>query len=206
MRHLVLTFVIVLALGGVAFAGAVAVTAPAATTEQAAEAAPAAATTPAAAITPAAKTAPAAPSANPLGHFSRKEPVHITSDRLVADDISREVKFLGHVVARQGDMVIYANEMDLFYLKGSRDIDRIEATGDVRIVQGTRVATSQKGIYYRNEGRIVLTGSPSLHQGQDVVSGDRITFFLNDQRSIVESSKGGARVNATFLPEQEAKP
>jgi lipopolysaccharide export system protein LptA len=142
------------------------------------------------------------PPATPFGHFSNKEPVNITSDRLEANDLSREVKFLGHVVTRQGDVVIYADEMDLFYQKGSRDVERIEALGDVRIVQGARVATSQKGVYYRDEGRIVLTGSPSLHQGQDVVSGDRITFFLNDQRSIVES-KEGSQVNATFLPQQQ---
>ena len=144
------------------------------------------------------------PPAAPLGHFSSKAPVNVTSDRLEANDISRDVKFFGHVVARQGDVVIYADEMDLFYQKGTRDVERIEATGNVRIVQGARVATSQKGIYYRNEGRIVLTGSPSIHQGQDVVTGDRITFFLNDQRSVVDC-KGGTRVNATFLPQQEAK-
>ena len=145
------------------------------------------------------------PASNPLGHFSSKEPVNITSDRLEANDISREVKFFGHVVARQADVVIYADEMDLFYQQGTRDIERIEAVGDVRIVQGTRVATSQKGVYYRNEGRIVLTGDPRLHQGQDVVSGDRITVFLNSQRSIVES-KNGSRVNAIFHPQEGTKP
>ena len=41
-----------------------------------------------------------------------------------------------------------------------------EAEGDVRIVQGARVATGQKGVLYREEGRVVLTGAARVHQGE----------------------------------------
>lgn len=132
--------------------------------------------------------------------FSR-EPIQITADRLEADDARHRVTFLGDVVARQGDVVIYAQQMDVLYQEESREVERVEALRDVRIVQGTKVATGDKGVFYRAEGRLVLTGSPRVHQGEDFVEGDEVTVFLNEERSIV-SSEGGSRVNAIFHPKE----
>lgn len=132
--------------------------------------------------------------------FSR-EPIQITADRLEADDAVHRVTFLGDVVARQGDVVIYAQQMDVLYQEETREVERVEAFRDVRIVQGTKVATGDKGVFYRAEGRLVLTGSPRVHQGEDFVEGDEVTVFLNEERSIV-SSEGGSRVNAVFHPKE----
>lgn len=138
------------------------------------------------------------PSNPPVGD----QPIHITSDRLEADDTANQVRFEGEVVARQGDVVIYADSMTVFYRAEDREVQRVEALRNVRIVQGSRVATGQKGIYYRNRGRIVLSGSPRVHQGEDFVEGDEITVFINEERSIV-SSEGGSRVNAVFHPKEQ---
>jgi len=132
----------------------------------------------------------------------RNQPIHITSDRLEADDAANQVRFEGDVVAKQGDVVIYADSMTVFYRPEDREVERVEALNNVRIVQGPKVATGQKGIYYRNEGRIVLTGSPRVHQGEDFVEGDEITVFLGEEKSIV-SGEGGSRVNAVFHPKEK---
>lgn len=137
------------------------------------------------------------PSEPPVGN----QPIYITSDRLEADDAVNLVRFEGEVVARQGDVVIYADRMTVFYRPEDREVERVEALNNVRIVQGAKVATGQKGLYYRNEGRIVLTGSPRVHQGEDFIEGDEITVFLGEERSIV-SSEGGSRVNAVFHPKE----
>jgi lipopolysaccharide export system protein LptA len=129
------------------------------------------------------------------------QPIHITSDRLETDDAAGQVKFRGNVVARQGDVVIYAQEMIVFYRAAGREVERVEASQNVRIVQGPKIATGQKGVYYRSEGRIVLTGSPRVHQGEDFVEGDEITVFLGEDKSIV-SSEDGSRVNAVFHPKE----
>lgn len=136
------------------------------------------------------------------GKFDPSQPIRITSDRLKADDNAREVTFLGHVVARQSDVTIYAENLTVFYEKGNRAIDRVEAQGDVRVVQNGRVATGGKGIYYRKEGRIVLTGSPAVHQGADCIQGDAITVFLNEEKSVVTGC-GDTRVNAVFQPQKQ---
>jgi lipopolysaccharide export system protein LptA len=128
-----------------------------------------------------------------------KEPIRITADRLEADEGARRMTFLGNVVARQGDVVIYAQEVMLFTEADSREVERVEALRDVRIVQGARIATGQKGVFYRLESRFVLTGSPRIHQGDDFIEGDEITVFINEERSIVRSGDG-TRVNAVFHP------
>jgi lipopolysaccharide export system protein LptA len=138
------------------------------------------------------------------GKTVSKEPIRITSDRLETDQSARKMEFVGNVVARQGDLTIYARKLDMFYGPDNHEIERVEAHGDVRVVQGDRVATGQQGVFFRKEGKIVLTGSPRVHQGQDYVEGDEITVFLNEERSIVKGG-GGSRVNAVFTPKGEGK-
>jgi lipopolysaccharide export system protein LptA len=112
------------------------------------------------------------------------------------------VKFLGNVVARQGEVVIYSAVLTLFYSEGSKDIDRVEADRDVRIVQGDRVATAEKAVFYQADGRIVLTGNARVHQGEDFVEGDVITVLLGEEKSVVQGREG-SRVNAVFHPKEE---
>lgn len=141
--------------------------------------------------------------AKPLsGGLSGDAPISITADRLEANDALHEVRFIGNVVAKQGDVAIYAGQLALVYPQGGRDIERVEADGDVRIVQGKRVATGQKAVFFNKERKIVLTGSPKVYQGDDFVEGDEITVYLDDARSIVKSNQG-SRVNAVFHPRGE---
>jgi len=141
--------------------------------------------------------------AEPLSGSLRADgPVSVTSDRLEADDKLRQVRFVGNVVARQGDVVIYAGEVVLIYPESGRDIERIEASGAVRIVQGNRVATGDKASFYNKERKIVLTGSPRVYQGDDFLEGDEIIVLLDEQKSIVKSDQG-SRVNAVFHPKGE---
>lgn len=138
----------------------------------------------------------------PTGSYDSSQPINITSDRLEADDAARQVKFLGNVVARQGEVVIYSAVLTLFYSEGSKEIDRVEADRDVRIVQGDRVATGDKAVFYQADGRIVLTGNARVHQGADFVEGDVITVLLGEEKSVVHGREG-SRVNAVFHPKEE---
>jgi len=134
-----------------------------------------------------------------LGQFDSKQPIQVSSDRLEADDALHQVRFLGDVVARQGTLVIYAQQITLAYEAGSRTVRKVEARKDVRIVHGAIVATAGEAIFYNAEGRIVLRDNPRVHQGEDFVEGDEITVLLNEDRSVV-SGQEGSRVSAIFHP------
>lgn len=128
-------------------------------------------------------------------------PIQIVSDRLEADDLARKVKFIGHVIVRRGNVSLYAHEVLVSYLQGRGDVEEINASGEVRIIQDERIATADHATLFQQEGRIVLNGSARLLQGKDSVEGEEITVLLNEEKSIIKSQQGG-RVNAIFHPSQ----
>jgi lipopolysaccharide export system protein LptA len=129
------------------------------------------------------------------------EVIEITSRQLEADQAAGTVRFIGEVVAVQGDTTIHAEELMLYQASEGRRIERMEAFRQVRIEQGERVATGQKAVFDKARGQVVLTGSPKVRQGADFVEGDEIIFFLDSERSIVRS-KGSERVKAVFHPKE----
>lgn len=137
-----------------------------------------------------------------LGSYSSDQPIEIASDHLEGNDLAGTAKFSGNVVAKQGDVSIYAEELSIYYQSGSRAIDKIVALNGVRIIQGERTATGDKAVFFNQQGKVVLSGNPQVHQGQDFVQGDEITVFLNEERSVVTGKEGG-RVNAVFHPQGE---
>lgn len=131
-----------------------------------------------------------------------REPVNISSKQLEADGNQNFVTFVGEVVARQGDLVIYADELKVMYAPESQAMDRAEAKGNVRVVRGDQVATSDLAIYDSREETILLSGNPKVKQGESFLVGSEITIYLREQRSVVHGS-GGDRVNAVFSPEEK---
>ena len=140
--------------------------------------------------------APAAFAAPPA---ASREPLKIKSDALHADNEKRTATFEGKVVARQGDLTLYADRLVISYGADGHDLSRVEAFGNVRIIQGTRQASGAHAVYEPKEARILLDGSPRVtSQGGDEVSGELITYYVNEQRSVVTGGKG--RVEAVIHP------
>jgi lipopolysaccharide export system protein LptA len=134
----------------------------------------------------------AAPAAN-------REPLKIKSDTLHADNEKRTATFQGRVVARQGDMTLYADRLVITYAAAGHQVSKVEAFGNVRVLQENRQATGAHGVYDPKTAVIVLDGSPKVVQGEDVVTGKVITYFVNEKRSVVT---GGPkqRVEAIIHP------
>jgi lipopolysaccharide export system protein LptA len=139
--------------------------------------------------------------------------IEIISNRFEADNERRMVIFTGNAVATQGDRVIKAENIFLYYAKekGSTgkgewqglgktgELERIEAKGQVTITQGDRVVTGERAVYYRETQKIVMTGNAVMRQGDSLVQGDRIEVFLNENKGVVEAAEN-KRVKATIYP------
>jgi lipopolysaccharide export system protein LptA len=140
---------------------------------------------------------------NQGGSQPSDQPLRITSDQLEADYKESVITFTGNVIARRGEMTIYARQATVLYEKKpeGNEVREIVATGDVKIHQEDRVATAQKAVFFNGEQKVVLTGQPKVWQGKDMVSGEKITFFLADDKSLVE---GGAnkRVEVILFPKE----
>lgn len=128
-----------------------------------------------------------------------REPLTIKSDTLRADNDKKTATFEGKVVARQGDLTLYADRLVISYSGDGKDLSRAEAFGNVRILQGARQASGAHAVYEPKQARIILDGAPKVTQGGDVISGKVITYYVNEQRSEVTGGPG-ERVNAVIHP------
>lgn len=152
----------------------------------------------------------------PGGSGASSGPISISADRLETDDPRGTVTFIGAVVARQGEMTITCDTMKVHYitsekpglqaassdggegdpLRGSdRQIDRVECEGNVKVVEGERLAVGNKALYLAKSTprRIILTGQARVWQGRDSVTGHQVTYFLDESRSLVESGGTSGR-------------
>jgi lipopolysaccharide export system protein LptA len=154
---------------------------------------------------------PMAYGAPPQQPATEKEiPLRITAARLEADQKEGIIIFSGQVKSLYGDSTLYSDKL-LVYLKkepakgapkpqqeqaepsplgdlGAGKIDRIVAQGQVRFVQGDRVANGDEAIYYKDRDEVVLKGNPQLWQAENTLKGERIVFNLKTNKVLVESS------------------
>jgi lipopolysaccharide export system protein LptA len=69
------------------------------------------------------------------------------------------------------------------------------------ITQGDRRASGDRAVFDQASRQIVLVGNPVLRDGPNEVQGDRLTVYLDEGRSVVESSPK-RRVSAVLFPGQ----
>ena len=147
-----------------------------------------------------AATRPGAPS-GAVG--DRSAPVTIDSDRLEAARKEGLVVFIGNVVARQDGSTQYADRMEVYLDDQGDRIVRTVSTGGVRIItKDCRMGTAARAEYYDEDQRIILIGNARVWQDDNVVTGNRITIYLAEDRSVVEGGKQD-RVKAVFHPRRE---
>ena len=114
-------------------------------------------------------------------------PVEVASDNLTVNQTDGSALFEGNVVIGQGDMRLSADQVTVQYAEGGQNrIQSLTATGNVTLVSGADAAEAQKAVYDVEGGNVVLTGDVLLSQGQNVLSGDKVT---------VDLATGAAQVN-----------
>jgi lipopolysaccharide export system protein LptA len=138
------------------------------------------------------------------------EKILITADRLLGDSRSGQAEFSGNVEAVQGDFVINAERIKIFY----RDIDqktgpapdaihKIVAAGNVSIRSGNRLAETDRAEYSVSDGTLILIGENStVTDGKNVITGARIRLNRADSRISVEGDDR-QRVRAIIYPSED---
>jgi outer membrane protein assembly factor BamD len=127
----------------------------------------------------------------------KSQPIDITSDRVEAYWKDNLLIFKGNVIARQKDIVIYADSLEAVVIEDGKGIERVTAGGNVKIQQGLRVANCRKAVFYNLDQKVILTGEPKVSEGDDIVSGDEIIFDIEKNQVEVKggpSSRGKARI------------
>ena len=133
---------------------------------------------------------------------SQKTTTVITSNTMTASSQENKVIFRENVKMVQEGLVVHSDIMIVYFKEKSaqapspvgqfpsenskKEIRVIEAKGHVKIAKGESRATCTRALYDKQEERIILLGSPVVWEAGTRVSGQKITMFLKENRSIVE--------------------
>lgn len=120
--------------------------------------------------------------------IEQKGPTVITSLTLTADNNSHTALFEGAVVAKTGDMTMYSDRMLVYYTVEGK-VKKIEADGHIKLLKGERIITSESAVYNADEEKLIFTGQPKAIEGNNIVSGSKMTYLIKENRSLVENSR-----------------
>jgi lipopolysaccharide export system protein LptA len=164
---------------------------------------------PATAVGAAEPAVPKAPAARPPAAATgkaaedRNQPVTVDADHMESFQKEGLVIFTGNVVARQNGSVQYADRMEVYLDERGERVIRTVSTGNVRIItRDCRTGTARRAEYYDGEQRVELIGDARVWREDNVVTGEQITIFVNQDRSVVQGGKQ-ERVKAIFYPKEE---
>jgi lipopolysaccharide export system protein LptA len=150
---------------------------------------------------PAPASRPAPPGAQPGGKAS---PVTVDANSMESRQKEGLVIFSGDVVARQNGSTQLADQMEVYFDEKGDRIVRTVSTGNVRITtRDCKTGTARRAEYYDADQRVVLIGDARVWQDDNVVTGERITIYLAEDRSVVEAGREGGRVRGIFYPRRE---
>jgi len=160
---------------------------------------------PAAAAAP--TTPPAAAAATPKAKDATDSalPLTVDADKMERFGKASLVIFSGNVVARRDNSVQYADRLEVYMDEKGDRIMRTVSTGAVRIItKDCRTGTAQRAEYFDLDQRVVLSGNARVWQDENVVSGDIITIYVAQDRTIVEGGKQ-ERVKGIFYSQKDGK-
>ena len=125
----------------------------------------------------------------------------IRADRLDYFDAGHNALYTGNVIMDTQDTQLQADRLEVYFASDKEpDASRIEravATGHVLVTQPQRYAKGSHATYEAKTGKIVMTGGPpSLYDAQKgFTSGQRLTFFIHNDRLLVDGSPGSPTVS-----------
>ena len=117
------------------------------------------------------------------------------------DQTKNTITYKGRVVTVQTDMTMRSETLTAYYDPEMKQMKQIVAEGKVNATQGNRVATGEKAVFDDKAKTVTLTGSPVMRQGNSQVSGVKIIYYIEQDKSVTEGD-GKVRVQATIFPEE----
>jgi len=153
-------------------------------------------------------TTPSASPATPKAKDAKDDsplPLTVDADKMERFGKASLVIFSGNVVARRDNSVQYADRLEVYMDEKGDRVMRTVSTGSVRIItKDCRTGTAQRAEYFDLDQRVVLIGNARVWQDDNVVSGDTITIYVAQDRTIVEGGKQD-RVKGLFYSQKDGK-
>lgn len=134
--------------------------------------------------------------------------VDISADELEANLRKDIVIFVGNVVVSQKGLTLNSDRITVFYQNGEKkksSIDRIDASGSVKLTTLTETINATWGIYDFTDKIITLGGKVILKRSDGEIVGKRLVYNLNTGLITLDGNPGNkGRVKGQFaIPEKK---
>ncbi len=153
-------------------------------------------------------------------------PIYVEADHMTSLENKNSVLFTGNVDAKQGDVRIRSDEMTVYYTpekkgkKGKKktgktgskqQVEKIVCVGNVEVSRDDWLGTAKKMYYISRTKQVVLVNKAKAWQGPNMVSGEKIIYYIDENRSEVigstkttivgkDKKKKKSRVKMTIVP------
>ena len=125
-----------------------------------------------------------------LAGGTRAASTEITAERLDFNYEEHRAVFQDNVRVVDPEMEMTCSTLTVHFTPGG-GVKTIEARGEVEIVQENRRAEAGRVTYDAESGEFVLRDDPKVMRDQDVLEGELIRFWRDENRMVCES---GARL------------
>jgi len=140
----------------------------------------------------------------------QNERIKISADNLAVDNEAKFAEFKGNVKAQQGTNNIRSDSLRIYYkgglggndkkVSGEDVIEKIVATGNVKIRFDDNIAVSDEAVYISAQQVLILSGpNTKVVSGNDSIAGEKITLYRQSGKIHIEGSPN-TRVEAIFYP------
>lgn len=132
-------------------------------------------------------------------------PLSITSDKMVFQNLKDKIIFEGTVVIQQEGLLLESDRAEIFLVRATessslesssprdenkaQQVSKVIASGKVRIKKGVQQAKAEKGVFDRMKAKIILSGNPELWEEGYRIKGKEITFLMDEERTLVTESE-----------------
>ena len=110
------------------------------------------------------------------------------------------ISLRGRAELTQGENRIRADRIEGSISNG--DLTRVEATGGVYFVTPEQTIRGDRAVYTPANDTIVLTGDVILTQGENVMTGGRLTYNTRTESAQMDGGGQNGRVQGVFYPER----
>ncbi len=110
------------------------------------------------------------------------------------------ISLRGRAELTQGENRIRADRIEGSISNG--DLTRVEATGGVYFVTPEQTIRGDRAVYTPANDTIVLSGDVILTQGENVMTGGRLTYNTRTESAQMDGGGQNGRVQGVFYPER----
>ena len=134
-----------------------------------------------------------------------QEMLDVQADNLSIDNKTSQAVFTGNVVVTRDGVELQAEKVVVDYAKredgtsNNEDVEQVEATGNVKIIDGTRVITAKKAVYDLPNDRMTLLDDVVVtEKRENTIRGTKMLYDITQGLITVSSDSG--RVKAKLVP------